>query len=93
MASMHEGSAAPSGQLKAAVNWPSMIGPSMIASLPPRMRGSMKEPITGTKIRKIAASMPGMLSGSMMRKKVWGAVAPRLRAASISDSSIAWSEM
>ena len=45
----------------------------------------MKEPMTGTKIRMMPARMPGMLSGSMIRRKTGAPAAPRLRAASISE--------
>ena len=57
------------------------------------VRAPGKIPMTGTKIRNIAASTPGMLRGSVTRRNACAWVAPRLRAASISASSIAWSEM
>ena len=53
----------------------------------------MKEPMTGTKVRMVPAKRPGTLSGSTMRRNTSSHEAPRVRAASMIASSIAWSEM
>ena len=51
--------------------------------LPPRMRGSMKDPATGTKISTAPAARPGSDSGSTRRSRMVRKGAPSERAASM----------
>ena len=92
MASRIKDRAAPRGQLNTTVNWSSMTVPSRVPARPPRIRGSMKEPMTGTKVRITPANRPGTLSGRMMRRKMTHPEAPRVRAASMSAPSMACRE-
>src|SRR5580704_5496730 len=81
-ASMVKDKAAPSGQLKAWTNWSSITVPMVTPTRPPRMRGSMKLPMTGTKMRMEPEINPGSDNGRMIFQKMTGVRAPRLRAAS-----------
>ena len=61
--------AAPAGQSRAPRNWIWMILAMVVVSAPPSRSGVTKSPMAGMKVRIEAATMPGIVSGSVTWRK------------------------
>jgi hypothetical protein len=57
--------AAPAGQSRAPRNWIWMILAMVVVSAPPSRSGVTKSPMAGMNVRIDAATMPGIVSGSV----------------------------